>query len=428
MVQVIGMDIFEDVALPQHVPLRASTCPVIRKKPASNGVRRTIAKKTACAAMPLLSALHEPDTADASVTATNVTPPSLGSIISYGSMCSGLGVEHWAAKRAHPGRVARHVFTCESCPIANKWLAANVPSLERYTDVGSDDFRHGAPSCTIATAGFPCQPFSNQGKGEGVFDPAGRGLIIAHILNYLRSRQPRIAILENVRGLVSCHQKTFLWILSELRAIVDNVTGKQCYSVHWRILDSRKVGKVAQHRERVYLVLIKRCGRSHVPFTWPSETSPVPLELCYDDGWQSNCISSYDQYPMDSLSGKTAHKNVKKALVALAERAKQDSRRPESYACIVDKAASSTSGSFGYAPCLTAARGSCFAFMNLQTGTNLTISEMFRLQGFDDTEMASMKLDCVSDRQISTMLGDSFTKTVMQRLINLAIRAAESTV
>ena len=108
------------------------------------------------------------------------------------------------------------------------------------------------------------------GLREGGSDRHGRGRIITHIVAALQAKQPRAFILENVLGLVKSHQKTFCRILQKLRSI-----GGNAYDVSWRVVNTEEHG-IPQHRERVYIVGVKKdLAKANPPFQWPA---PVPQE------------------------------------------------------------------------------------------------------------------------------------------------------
>ena len=85
-------------------------------------------------------------------------------------------------------------------------------------------------------------------------------------------------------------------IIQILRSFVDNVTNRTCYSVHWAVLNTRDIGMVPHNRIRVYILALKRCGRSHVPFDWPGPVAPVPLASLYDS--DTRFLKSYENYPL----------------------------------------------------------------------------------------------------------------------------------
>ena len=69
-----------------------------------------------------------------------------------------------------------------------------------YDDVTKRDVKD-MPQVDIYTAGFPCQPWSSEGKGEGRRDKQGRGLIFDHVLKYINEKLPTSFLLENVVAL-----------------------------------------------------------------------------------------------------------------------------------------------------------------------------------------------------------------------------------
>jgi len=92
--------------------------------------------------------------------------------------------------------------------------------------------------------GFPCQAFSIAGK-RGGFDDT-RGTLFFEVARGLREKQPRICVLENVKGLLS-HDKgnTFLTILATLDELG--------YDCQWQVCNSKNFG-VPQNRERVFII------------------------------------------------------------------------------------------------------------------------------------------------------------------------------
>ena len=96
----------------------------------------------------------------------------------------------------------------------------------------------------MLVGGFPCQAFSIAGK-RGGFDDT-RGTLFFEIARCLKQKQPRIFLLENVKGLLS-HNKgqTFLTILATLDELG--------YDLQWQVLNSKNFG-VPQNRERVFIV------------------------------------------------------------------------------------------------------------------------------------------------------------------------------
>jgi len=100
------------------------------------------------------------------------------------------------------------------------------------------------PDFDCLVGGFPCQAFSIAGKRKGFKDT--RGTLFFEIARCLKEKQPRLCVLENVKGLLS-HDKgaTFFTIISKLDELG--------YDCQWQVLNSKNFG-VPQNRERVFII------------------------------------------------------------------------------------------------------------------------------------------------------------------------------
>jgi DNA (cytosine-5)-methyltransferase 1 len=100
------------------------------------------------------------------------------------------------------------------------------------------------PDFDLFVGGFPCQAFSVAGKRGGFSDT--RGTLFFDIARIVREKQPRLLLLENVKGLLS-HDKgrTFYTIISTLDELG--------YDLQWQVLNSKNHG-VPQNRERVFII------------------------------------------------------------------------------------------------------------------------------------------------------------------------------
>lgn len=100
------------------------------------------------------------------------------------------------------------------------------------------------PDFDFLCGGFPCQAFSIAGKRKGFEDT--RGTLFFEIARILRDKQPRLFLLENVKGLLSHDNgKTFATIISTLDELG--------YDLQWQVCNSKNFG-VPQNRERVFIV------------------------------------------------------------------------------------------------------------------------------------------------------------------------------
>lgn len=122
----------------------------------------------------------------------------------------------------------------------------------------------------VLAAGFPCQPFSNAGSRKGVLDK--RGTLYRHVLKYVEHYEPRIILLENVRGLLTIkHGKRLLieQICQDLR--------KLGYTAFFKLIDASH-HRVPQRRLRVFIVGLRSSLRPS-SFDFPSIMNGKDLSL-----------------------------------------------------------------------------------------------------------------------------------------------------
>jgi DNA (cytosine-5)-methyltransferase 1 len=119
------------------------------------------------------------------------------------------------------------------------------------------------PTHDVVLAGFPCQPFSNAGLKEGFNDT--RGTLFFEIERIARYHEPKIMLLENVKGLVSHDKKrTFNVILERLDELG--------YWVEHKVLNAREFG-VPQNRERIYIVAYSKEWFDEGDFSFPKPST-----------------------------------------------------------------------------------------------------------------------------------------------------------
>ena len=119
----------------------------------------------------------------------------------------------------------------------------HFPNHKAYGDITQIDETE-LPDFDLLVGGFPCQSFSIAGK-RGGFDDT-RGTMFFEIARIVREKQPRLLLLENVKGLLS-HDKgnTFRTIITTLDELG--------YDLQWQVLNSKDFG-VPQNRERVFII------------------------------------------------------------------------------------------------------------------------------------------------------------------------------
>lgn len=119
----------------------------------------------------------------------------------------------------------------------------HFPEHKNYGDItkiNADEL----PDFDLLVGGFPCQSFSIAGKRGGFSDT--RGTLFFEIARIIREKQPRLFLLENVKGLLSHDEgRTFRTIITTLDELG--------YDLEWQVLNSKNHG-VPQNRERVFII------------------------------------------------------------------------------------------------------------------------------------------------------------------------------
>lgn len=220
---------------------------------------------------------------------------------SHAELFAGIGGFRVALESASGGAdVATGVMACEKDPHARAIYQANWPGAPICESV---EELETLPRCDVLTAGFPCQPFTEQvgsgGRPRGFRDPRGR--LVWHVLRLVNGREmserPKAVILENVRGILdsdgsrggdggghgdgqseegdaprgSCIEA----VLAELSA--------SGYAVSFHSFDSREL--LPQQRTRVYVVALRADivdDARAAPFAWQTlrdDSSPPPMTL-----------------------------------------------------------------------------------------------------------------------------------------------------
>ena len=126
-------------------------------------------------------------------------------------------------------------------------------------DVRELDFAPYKGKASVIQAGFPCQAFSYAGKSRGFEDT--RGTLFFEFARAIKDVKPKIAIGENVRGLVK-HDggKTLATML--------NVLDELGYKVNYRVLRAQYLD-VPQKRERLILFAVRK--DLDLPILFPKE-------------------------------------------------------------------------------------------------------------------------------------------------------------
>jgi DNA (cytosine-5)-methyltransferase 1 len=174
-------------------------------------------------------------------------------------------------------------FACEIDKYARKSYEAIYGKPKRfYNDITKRDYSE-VPQLDLYVAGFPCQAFSMAGKRLG-FEEA-RGTLFFNVAEFIKENQPKMFILENVKGLLSHDNgKTFSTITSILSDNGGTINGQTQipyfddglgYHIYHQVLNTKDFG-IPQNRERIFIVGFKEFRE----FSFPA---PFSLELRLKD-------------------------------------------------------------------------------------------------------------------------------------------------
>ena len=139
--------------------------------------------------------------------------------------------------------------TCVMASEIDKFANQSYEALYGHQTVGdiTKVAAEDVPDHDILVGGFPCQAFSVAGKRLG-FEEA-RGTLFFEIARLAATKQPKMMLLENVKGLVGHDKgKTLDTIVQTLNDIG--------YTVDFDVLNSKYFG-VPQNRERIFIVAVR---------------------------------------------------------------------------------------------------------------------------------------------------------------------------
>lgn len=129
-------------------------------------------------------------------------------------------------------------------------------NLEKYKNIDLD----------LLMGGIPCQSFSQAGKRKGLND--SRGLLFYHFSKMVDTLQPKVFMIENVKGLIT-HNKG-----ETLKIILKEFENLNRYKLYYKVLNSNNFN-VPQKRERLFIVgVIHDINKE---FTFPKEHDYKPV-------------------------------------------------------------------------------------------------------------------------------------------------------
>lgn len=180
--------------------------------------------------------------------------------VTYASVCTGVDALTLAWE---PLGGFEPIFSSEIDPFASKVLDTHwphIPNLGDMTNINSAEF---AGKIDVLWGSTPCQTYSRAGDRAGLDDP--RGALTRTFVDLIDQIGPKVAILENVKGILSDETNAFGCFLSALSGEPDDLQieggrwpSEGAYQgptrrVAWRVCEAFDAG-LPQYRGRVFVV------------------------------------------------------------------------------------------------------------------------------------------------------------------------------
>lgn len=118
----------------------------------------------------------------------------------------------------------------------------------------------------VLQGGVPCQAFSHAGERKGLEDP--RGALIVQFNKLINDCEPRIFVVENVKGLTTHNGG------ETLKSILNLFENNGLYKVYHKVLNAKDYD-VPQKRERILIVGVHNSIQN--TFTYPEKSKNVVL-------------------------------------------------------------------------------------------------------------------------------------------------------
>lgn len=179
------------------------------------------------------------------------------------TVCSGIGSPELAVENLSKelGFEYENLFACEIDKFARASYSAIHSCGTMYEDMTKEQWNQPNQYADLFIGGIPCQAFSLAGKRLGEKDK--RGVLFYDFYRYVKNQQPKVFIIENVKGLLSDAKgrtfKNWCALLGQTVNYAYNlIKHPHCldYHLHYAVLNTKDFG-LPQNRERVFLIGIR---------------------------------------------------------------------------------------------------------------------------------------------------------------------------
>ena len=194
-------------------------------------------------------------------------------MLKVSTFCSGIGAAEEALKNL--GVEHEVVFASEIDKYARQSYEVNHDAKMMINDMCEPDYVGEQYYSDLNISGLPCQAFSLAGKRLGELDK--RGVLFYDFYRWVKNQQPKVFVIENVKGLLSVDKGVIFQNWCQLLGRSVNYQNHFFmhedsleYNLHYTVLNSKNFG-VPQNRERVFIVGIRK---------------DLPNDFCFPVGWK----------------------------------------------------------------------------------------------------------------------------------------------
>lgn len=311
-------------------------------------------------------------------------------MITYGSDCTGIDCILLALEqlvRLH------YVFCSDNNKNCREMIKANHNPMIIYDNVKRDD---QPKQVDFYTAGFPCPSWSIQGLRKGFNDD--RGQIFFDVFKYIKERQPKVAVLENVYGLIN-HDKG-----NSFKKIINMLENIGVYNISWDIMSPLDYN-FPQSRRRVFIVCIRKDVQKK-PMVFPTK---VPLTT------KASSLLSNHTY-VDNT--KITPSEKKWMANAFKKQKYLDQSKLDNEYYFGDIATGFLHWRKEVCPCLTWRRSTFFIS---KLNRRLTTEEIARFQGIPENRIKVV----VSPKQYECMIGNGIHVGVAKLLMKNILKSVD---
>ena len=246
-------------------------------------------------------------------------------------------------------------------------------------------------------------------ENHGANDNRVRPMVV--LMQYIEERSPHIVVLENVANFSTKHAAVFRRMLRYFDDLGQ-------YHVFHRVLNTVDYG-VPHHRERLYLVLIKK-RLLRLQFEWPQVTTPCPPLSKFWDRDSRGVIKKAKTIDPQLLRSTTSGDNLVRAFKQI----KKHHGKPKSVDAVIDIGCSHRFSTYkvGAAPTLTAGRCASLGYFSTSLQRKLSVQELMRLQGANPR---TLKTEGASRTTLGHMAGNAMSVNVVAKVLEQALLSTD---